>query len=74
MVKFDHFEIGIVYHLPCTQELDGVSGTNPVLDDVGSTAFALLAIGHVCQGNVVFVNLTSYILHLAQSKRYEKSI
>ena len=41
VVKFDHYEIGIVYHLPCTQELDGVSGTNPVLDDVGSI-FAMI--------------------------------
>ena len=47
VVKFDHFEIGVVNHLPSTQKLDCVSSTNPVLDNVGSTAFALLPIGHI---------------------------
>ena len=51
--RMRHFEIGIMYHFPSTQKLDGVSGTNPVLDYVGSTAFALLAIGHIGQGYVV---------------------
>ena len=35
VVKFDHFEIGIVYQLPRAKELDGIAGTYPVLDDIG---------------------------------------
>jgi hypothetical protein len=42
VVKFDHFKIWIVYHFPSTKKLNSVSCTNPILDDVGSTAFALL--------------------------------
>ena len=48
VVKFDHFEIGIVYHLPRPKKLDGVSCTYPVLDDVGCTTIALLAVSHIC--------------------------
>ena len=55
MVKFDHFEIRIMYHFPCAKKLDGISRTYPVLDNIGCAAFALLAIGHIRKGNVVFV-------------------
>ena len=44
VVKFDHFGIGIVNHLPRTQKLDGVSGTNPVLDDISARLCLPLAI------------------------------
>ena len=33
VVKFDHFEIRIVYHLPSAKKLDGVPCTNPIFDD-----------------------------------------
>ena len=47
VVKFDHFETWIMDHLPSTQKFNGVSGAYPVLDNVSSTTFALLAVGHI---------------------------
>ncbi len=49
VVKFDHFKIGIVYHLPSSQKLYSIASAYPVLDDVGSTAFTLFAISHICK-------------------------
>ena len=55
VVKFDHFEIRIVNHLPSSKELNGIACAYPVLNDVSSTALVLLAVCHISQRYIVLV-------------------
>ena len=55
VVKFDHFEIRVMNHLPSSKELNGIACAYPVLNDVSSTALVLLAVCHISQRYIVLV-------------------
>ena len=53
VVKFDHFEIRIMNHLPSTKKFNSVAVSQPVLDYIGRTVVALFGSCHICEGDII---------------------
>ena len=53
MVKFDHFEIRVMNHLPSAEKFNGVTVPQPVFYNVGRTIIALFGSCHISKGDII---------------------